>query len=153
MSFSEDCPLKEYKKEFPWMQLVAFGIRAYRAFSRWADALKGPTELFIFYSFLNSSPAIFWPSQVKCVHRGFHGPMQINLDLNSKRHDIVGPEVLFLSKTTRCNDTYLHDQSKSFWTVRFTFFFFLFCSPSLHLFDPKYSKSSNIVKKKKYYLK
>ncbi len=24
--------------------------------------------------------------------------MQINLDLNSKRHDIVGPDVLFLSK-------------------------------------------------------
>ncbi len=41
-----------------------------------------------------------------CVHRGFHGPMRINLDLNKKRHDIVGLDVLFLSKTTRCNDTY-----------------------------------------------
>ncbi len=27
-------------------------------------------------------------------------------------------------------------------------FFSLFCSPSLHLFDPKYSKNSNII----YYL-
>ncbi len=32
--------------------------------------------------------------------------MRINLDLNSKRQDIVGPDVLFLSKTTRCNDIY-----------------------------------------------
>ncbi len=31
------------------------------------------------------------------VHRGFHGPMRINLDLNKKRHDIVGPDVLFLN--------------------------------------------------------
>ncbi len=30
--------------------------------------------------------------------------------------------------------------------------FIRFCSPSLHLFDPKYSKSSNIVKYV-YYLK
>ncbi len=34
--------------------------------------------------------------------------MRINLDLNYLRHDIVRPDVLFLSKTTRCNDTYLH---------------------------------------------
>ncbi len=27
------------------------GIRAYRAFSRWADALKGPTECFLFCFF------------------------------------------------------------------------------------------------------
>ncbi len=31
--------------------------------------------------------------------------MRINLDLNEKRYYIVGPDVLFLSKTTRCNDT------------------------------------------------
>ncbi len=30
--------------------------------------------------------------------------MRINLDLNKKRHDIVRPDILFLSKTTRCND-------------------------------------------------
>ncbi len=30
--------------------------------------------------------------------------MQMNLDLNEKRHDIVRPDVLFLSKTTRYND-------------------------------------------------
>ncbi len=42
---------------------------------------------------------------------------------------------------------------KSFWTVRYyNFFLILLCSPSLHLFDPKYSKSSNIVKYF-YYLK
>ncbi len=46
----------------------------------------------------------FLPRQVKCVHRGFHGPVRINLDLNKKRHDIVRSDVLFLSKTTRCND-------------------------------------------------
>ncbi len=28
----------------------------------------------------------FLPSQVKCVHRGFHGPMLINLDLNEKKN-------------------------------------------------------------------
>ncbi len=46
-----------------------------------------------------------------------------------------------------------------FWTVQFLMilllFFFLrilFCSPSLHLFDPKYSKNSNILKYF-YYLK
>ncbi len=61
---------------------------------------------------VNSSPAIF--GQVKCVRRGFNVPMRINLDLNKKRHDIVGPDVLFLSKTTRCNDTYLHYQSNVF---------------------------------------
>ncbi len=34
--------------------------------------------------------------------------MRINLDLNSKRHDIVGPGVLFLSKKLDAmNDTYL----------------------------------------------
>ncbi len=63
--------------------------------------------------------------QVKYVHRGFHGPMRINLDLNSKRHDIVGPDVLFLSKTTRCNDTL---PVKSFLTVRFWMFFKEFSS-------------------------
>ncbi len=80
--------------------------------------------------------------------------MRINLDLNSKRHDIVGPDDLFLSKTTKCNDTYLHYQSKVFEQYKILIFFFiiLFCSPSLHLFYPKYSKSSNIVKYF-YYLK
>ncbi len=52
--------------------------------------------------FNKTSPVIF--GQVKCVRRGFNGPMRINLDLNKKRHDIVGPDVLFLSKTTRCNE-------------------------------------------------
>ncbi len=36
--------------------------------------------------------------------------MRINLELNSKRQDIVGPAVLFLSKTTRCNDIYTTSQ-------------------------------------------
>ncbi len=49
--------------------------------------------------------------------------MRINLDLNSKRHDIVGPDDLFLSKTTRCNDTYLHYQSKVFEQYKILIFF------------------------------
>ncbi len=45
-------------------------------------------------------------------------PMRINLDLN-KKDDIVGPDVLFLSKTTRCNEYISTLPVKRLSTVRF----------------------------------
>ncbi len=65
-----------------------------------------------------SSPAIFWPSQFKYVHRGFHGPMRINLDLNKKRHDIVDLTFYSYPKQLDAMISYISTLPvKSFWTV------------------------------------
>ncbi len=118
------------------------GNRAYWAFYRWANALKGPTEVFFFCHHAGTTSSqwpivFFWSSQFKCVHRGFHGPKQIYLN---KKKDKILSELMFYSYPKRLDamiDCISTLPVKSFRTVRF-----LFCSPSLHLFDPKYSKSS-----------
>ncbi len=53
---------------------------------------------------------IFWPSQVKSVHKGFHGPMRRNLDLNERRHDIVRPEILFSKQLDAMIHVYITSQ-------------------------------------------
>ncbi len=51
-----------------------------------------------------------------------------------------------------CVCVYIYTSSQMFLNSEIYNVFILFCSPSLHLFDPKYSKSSDIMKQF-YYLK
>ncbi len=74
--------------------------------------------------------------------------MQINLDLNKK--DTILSDLTFYSYPKQLDAMmHIYTTSQKFLNSKIFNVFFLrilFCSPSLHLFDPIHSKSSNTVK-------